>query len=192
VGPAGSGTVSFDATGRLSGFTYPGGGTSLAITPNAGGQPFNITVNPGTTGDVDGLAGFANPSTAIINSQDGYQAGDLVNIAVDSRGVITGFFTNGVRRALAQIALSSFNNPSGLLRAGDNVYEESANSGSAVIGFSGTSTQSMITPGALEGSNVDISQEFTNMIVAQRGFQASARVITAADEMLNELVNLRR
>lgn len=72
------------------------------------------------------------------------------------------------------------------------MYEESANSGAGVIGFSGTSNQSTITPGALESSNVDLSQEFTGMITAQRGFQANARVITTADEMLAELVNLKR
>jgi flagellar hook protein FlgE len=106
--------------------------------------------------------------------------------------VITGYFTNGINQTLAQIALASFNNPSGLLRQGNNMYGESANSGNAIIGFSGTSNQSTITPGALESSNVDLSEEFTNMIIAQRGFQANARVITTADEMLTELVNLKR
>ncbi len=117
---------------------------------------------------------------------------NLQDIQIDSLGVITGFFTNGVTQTLAQIALASFNNPTGLLRRGDNMYEESANSGNAVIGFSGTSNQSTLTPGALEGSNVDLSEEFTAMITAQRGFQANARVITTADEMLAELVNLKR
>ena len=111
--------------------------------------------------------------------------GNLQDISVDSRGVITGYFTNGVNQTLAQIALASFNNPTGLLRAGNNMYGESANSGGAIIGFSGTSNQSTITPGALESSNVDLSEEFTNMIIAQRGFQANARVITTADEMLH-------
>src|SRR5262249_36545661 len=103
----------------------------------------------------------------------------------------TGFFSNGVSRPLAQIALAHFNNPSGLLRTGDNVYETSPNSGLAGIGFAGASSNSTSPPGALETSNGGISQEFTNMIIAQRGFQANARVITTADEMLNELVNLR-
>ena len=123
----------------------------------------------------------------MVSSQDGYQAGDLTDISVDKTGVITGFFTNGVSRSLAQVALASFNNPSGLLRSGDNVYETSANSGIPVIGFAGTSNTSTITPGALENSNVDISQQFTDMIIAQRGFQANAKVITTADEMLQDL-----
>jgi len=189
---AGNGTVTFNSNGSLATFAYPGGGTDLTITPTAGGAAFNVTVNAGTLNDIDGLAGFANPSNAVVSNQDGYPAGDLENISVDNNGVITGFFTNGVSQALAQIALAKFNNPSGLLRQGDNMYAESANSGLAVLGFAGSSNSSTITPGALENSNVDLSQEFTNMIVTQRGFQANARVISTADEMLNELVNLRR
>jgi flagellar hook protein FlgE len=190
--PAGTGTVTFDATGRLLTFTYPGGGSVLTITPNGACDPFDIELDAGTIGDVDGLAGFSNPSNAVIRSQDGYQSGDLESIAIDSNGVVTGFFTNGVTQALAQIALARFNNPSGLLRQGDNMFTESANSGLPVLGFAGSSDSSSITPGALENSNVDLSQEFTSMIITQRGFQANARVITTSDEMLNELVNLRR
>jgi flagellar hook protein FlgE len=190
--PAGNGTISFSNTGSLSTFTYPGGATGITMTPTNGASPLNITVNPGTINGIDGLASFSNPSNAVINSQNGYQAGSLQTISVDSKGVVSGYFTNGVTRSLAQVALAQFTNPSGLLRYGDNTYLESANSGSAVVGFAGGTITSTITPGALEGSNVDISQEFTDMIVAQRGFQANARVITTADEMLQELVNLKR
>jgi len=191
VTPAGTGTVTFNPDGSLATFTYPGGGAALTLTP-PGAAAINVTLNPGTVGAIDGLAGFANTSNAAVSSQDGYPAGDLVNISVDNHGVITGFFTNGVSRDLAQVGLASFNNPSGLMRSGGNVYEETANSGLAIIGFAGGTNTSTITPGALESSNVDISQEFTDMIITQRGFQANARVITTADEMLNELVNLRR
>ncbi len=191
VTPAGSGTVSFNANGSLAGFTYPGGASSLTLTP-AGGQPFSITIDPGTVNGFNGLAGFANPSNAVVNSQNGYASGTLQELSVDARGIVTGFFSNGVSRSLAQIALARFNNPSGLNRAGENVFEASPNSGQAVIGFAGATDPSSISAGALESSNVDISQEFTNMIIAQRGFQANARVITTADEMLHELVNIRR
>ena len=170
--------------------TYPGGGTNLTITPTAG-SPYQITIGAGTVNGIDGLTGFASASNAVVNSQNGYTSGDLMNVTVDQHGVITGYFSNGVSRSLAQIALASFNNPAGLQRLGDNVYQESSNSGLPVVGFSGGGNQSTITSGALESSNVDLSQEFTNMIIAQRGFQANARVITTADEMLNELVNLR-
>ncbi len=192
VAPAGNGTVSFNSNGSLAGFTYPGGGSALTITPASGGAPFDISVNAGTVNGIDGLVGFANPSNGVVSNQNGYPSGDLVNISVDSTGVISGYYTNGVSRNLAQVALATFNNPSGLTRPGNNIFEESPNSGIPVIGFAGATTSSSITPGALESSNVDISQEFTNMIIAQRGFQANARVITTADEMLNELVNLRR
>jgi flagellar hook protein FlgE len=190
--PLTTGTATFGTAGELLTFTHPGGGANMTITPNGAGAPFDVTFDAGTIGDVDGLAGFSNASNAVIRSQDGYQSGDLESIAIDKNGVVTGFFTNGVTQALAQIALARFNNPSGLLRQGDNMFTESANSGLPVLGFAGTSDTSSITPGALENSNVDLSQEFTSMIITQRGFQANARVITTSDEMLQELVNLKR
>ena len=192
ITPAGTGTVTFSNTGSLASFTYPGGGTSIDMTPASGAGTFSVSVNPGTINGIDGLASFANPSNAVISGQNGYQAGSLQSISVDTKGVISGYFTNGVSRSLAQIALAQFTNPSGLLRSGDNTFIESANSGGPGLGFAGGTITSTITPGALEGSNVDISAEFTNMIIAQRGFQANARVISTTDDMLNELVNLRR
>jgi flagellar hook protein FlgE len=191
ITPAGSGAVSFNPDGSLASFTYPGGGAGITLTP-PGGTAFTVAVNAGTVGGIDGLAGFANPSSAVVTSQNGYPSGTLENITVDTKGVISGAFSNGVSRDLARIALAGFNNPSGLNTDGNNLYTESSNSGLPVIGFAGSTDTSTITPGALETSNVDISQEFTNMIIAQRGFQANARVISTADEMLNELVNLRR
>ena len=189
----GTGSVTFDSDGRLETFVFDGGATSIQFDPNTGASaPVDVRLDTGTLGDINGLSQFASPSNAVANSQDGHAMGNLEDINIDDRGVITGFFTNGVRQVLAQIALAAFNNPTGLLRKGDSMFEESGNSGQAVLGFAGTSNQSQITPGALEGSNVDLSQEFTNMIIAQRGFQANARVITTADEMLNELVNLIR
>jgi flagellar hook protein FlgE len=185
------GTVTFDSSGKLGTFTYPDSASALTLT-TAGGTTFGVTIDAGTPGTIDGISGFANASNAVVSAQDGYQAGDLTNLSVDARGVITGYFSNGVTRSLAQIALAQFSNPAGLVRNGDNVYTESANSGAAVLGFAGGTNSSTLTPGALESSNVDISQQFTDMIIAQRGFQANARVITTADEMLNELVNLRR
>lgn len=192
VTPATAGTVTFSNTGSLASFTYPGGGSSITLTPAGGAAPFNVTINAGTINGIDGLASFTNPSNAVISAQNGYQAGSLQSISVDTKGVVSGYFTNGVTRSLAQIALAQFTNPSGLLRSGDNTYLESANSGGAVVGFAGGTISSAITPGALEGSNVDISNEFTEMIIAQRGFQANSKVILTADEMLNDLVNLRR
>jgi len=145
----------------------------------------------GTSAAFDGLTGFSAPSTASARSQDGYGLGVLSNISIDAAGTITGIFTNGVSRVLAQIYIADFNNPAGLLKSGRNLYQTSANSGDPIIGIAGSGSSASITSGALEISNVDLAQEFTSMIVSQRGFQANARVITTSDDMLNELVNLK-
>jgi flagellar hook protein FlgE len=193
VTPAGTGTVTFNGDGTLASFDYPGGGSDLTITPTGGSaNPFTVAIEAGTVDGIDGLTGFSGSSSAVVDSQDGFQAGNLVDISVDYRGMITGYFTNGTSTNLAQLALASFDNPSGLQRTGENVYTESANSGLAILDYAGDGSASSVTPGALESSNVDISQEFTNMIIAQRGFQANARVISTADEILQELVNIRR
>jgi flagellar hook protein FlgE len=103
-----------------------------------------------------------------------------------------GQFSNGISKVLAQVAVARFTNPSGMLRGGNNLFTEDSNSGRPIISTIGGSTASRITPGALEMSNVDLAQEFTQMITAQRGFQANARIISTGDEMLNELVNIKR
>ena len=127
-----------------------------------------------------------------MRDQDGYSSGTLQNFTIDRTGLITGAFTNGVNVPLAQIMLADFNNPAGLLRVGDNMYQESANSGGAVLGIALQGSQSTLTSGALEMSNVDLAREFTNLIIAQRGFQANSKVITTSDELLQELVGLKR
>jgi len=191
VTPSGDGTVTFNPDGTLASFGYPGGAAGLTLTP-PNSSPFTVAINSGTVGGVEGLSGFATASNAVVSRQDGFEAGDLVSVSVDSNGTVNGAFSNGVSRPLAQVALATFFNPGGLIRSGDNMYEESSNSGLPVMSTTREGNALKITPGALEGSNVDITQEFSNMIVAQRGFQANARVITTADEMLNEIVNLRR
>ncbi len=191
VTPAGAGSVSFNTNGSLKAFTYPGGGSTLTMTP-PGGDAINVALDAGTADGINGLVGFAGTSDAVASSQDGYAAGDLVNLLVDSQGMINGVFSNGTSRPLAQLALATFTNPGGLISAGNNTWSVSSNSGEPVIGYAGETITDTITPGALESSNVDLSQEFTNMIIAQRGYQADARVITTADQMLNEVVNLRQ
>jgi flagellar hook protein FlgE len=188
----GSGVVNFNPDGSLNSFSYNGGATSLRVDPNNGAAEMSISLLGGTAGAFDGLTGFAAESNAAARSQDGYGMGILSNISIDPSGAITGIFTNGVSRLLAQIYIADFNNNGGLLKIGKNLFQTSANSGSAMLGIAGQTTSSTITSGALEISNVDLAQEFTNMIVAQRGFQANARVITTSDEMLSELVNLKR
>src|SRR5690606_8274994 len=136
-----------------------------------------------------GLTQYAAPTTVKMLSQDGYPAGELQRFSIDTAGVITGASSNGIA---CQVALAGFTNPAGLIDQGGGLFMESNNSGARVVGAAGTSGLGDIVPSSLEMSNVDLSQEFTDMIVTQRGFQANARVITTSDEMLQELVNLRR
>lgn len=184
-----SGTLIFDNTGRL---TTPVPTDPFVFTPAAGAADVSIAIDFGTAGSIAGLSQFASPSTAVLREQDGYTMGDLERFSIDQTGTVTGAFTNGVTLILGQIALATFNNPAGLMRTGDNMYQVSANSGAAVLGYAGQGSQSSITAGALEMSNVDLAQEFTNMIRAQRGFQSNARVISTSDEMLQEVVTLKR
>jgi flagellar hook protein FlgE len=150
----------------------------------------NVKVETGQ--GTSGLTQYATASTAVLRDQNGYTAGTLQNYSIDRYGLITGFFTNGTTSPLGKIVLGDFNNPAGLLRIGDNMYQESANSGTAVLGFALEGSQSQLTSGALEMSNVDLAQEFTSMIVAQRGFQANGKVVSSSDEMLQELMQIKR
>jgi flagellar hook protein FlgE len=106
--------------------------------------------------------------------------------------VLSGVFSNGRSRPLARLAVASFNNPSGLLKAGDSRFRSTTTSGAALVGESGSAGRGTISAGTLEMSNVELAQEFTNLIIAQRGFQANSRIITSSDEMLQDLVNLKR
>ena len=185
----GTGTLTFDNQGRL---TTPVPSTPFVFTPASGAANLSLAIDFGSANSITGLSQFEAPSTAVLKEQDGFTMGDLERFSVDNTGTITGAFTNGVTLTLAQISLTDFNNPAGLIRTGDNMYTVSANSGAPIMGFAGEGSQSTITSGALEMSNVDLAQEFTSMIIAQRGFQSNARVITTADEMLQEVVQLKR
>lgn len=188
-----TGYVSFNPDGSLNTFNYFGGASGINISPNNGAENMQIAIKAGTPGNYDGLTGFASgSSTASIIGQDGYGLGILSKISIDQAGNISGVFSNGVTRVLAQIMLADFNNQGGLNKAGRSMYSPSANSGEAVEGVAGSTISSQITSGALESSAVDIAQEFTSMITAQRGFQANARIITTSDSMLNDLVNLKQ
>ncbi|MBK9407452.1 MAG: flagellar hook protein FlgE [Gemmatimonadetes bacterium] len=182
-------TLTFDTTGILTA-AAPTSPPVVSFTP-AGANQVDVTLDLGGN-TVNGITSFAGTNTAVLKDQNGYEAGQLQNFSIDRTGLITGAFTNGTNVILAQIVLADFNNPGGLLRVGDNMYAVSGNSGGAVLGYSLEGIQSTMTSGALEMSNVDLAQEFTNMIVTQRGFQANSRVITSSDEMLQELVNLKR
>lgn len=183
---SGSGSLTFQADGTLDPATVNG---TIAFDP-PGASSISISVDFGS--GVNGLTQYSSTTNAVARDQNGYTSGTLQNFTIDRTGTISGSFTNGVNVPLAQIVLSDFNNPAGLLRIGDNMYQESGNSGGAVYGYALEGSQSTLTSGALEMSNVDLAQEFTNMIVAQRGFQANGRVITTSDDLLQELVSLKR
>ncbi|HHT68945.1 MAG TPA: flagellar hook-basal body complex protein, partial [Firmicutes bacterium] len=164
----------------------------------AGVAENQVTLNPALAYDVELTLDFsdftmyADTFTGKFISQNGYTSGALESYAIDQNGVIVGSFSNGLTRALGQVALARFANPAGLQRAGSTMFVDTPNSGTAQIGAAGIPGFGQISPSSLEMSNVDLSEEFTDMIITQRGFQANSRIITTSDEMLQELVNLKR
>ena len=135
---------------------------------------------------------FGGSSTVQSTGQDGYALGSLQSFTLGNDGTITGVYSNGLRQPLGKLALASFNNPGGLEKAGSSSFRVGDNSGVAMVGVAGAGGRGVLNSGALEMSNVDLAEEFTGLIVAQRGFQANSRVITASDEILQDLVNLKR
>jgi flagellar hook protein FlgE len=186
---AGTHPITFKTDGSVdtdNNFAVP----AITFQPNSGAAAVNITLDLGS--GMNGLSQFGGSSTAVMRDQDGYTNGTLQNFTIDASGTIVGGFTNGITQILGQIQLADFNNPEGLARVGDNAYTTTANSGGAVYGYAGEGSTSSIASGALEMSNVDLAQEFTNMIIAQRGFQANGRVISTTDQLMEELVQLKR
>lgn len=201
-------TLNFDNAGALASVTDPNGNTVnngpltvrmaydvAGATPAAGGgQPRQtFSLNLGTVGSYqNSVTQFAHPSSTKAYKQDGYNMGYLQEYVVDKKGVISGIYTNGSVRPLAQIALAKFTNPGGLEKTGDTAFRQTINSGDAVVHGAGEAGEGTMQAGALEMSNVDLATEFTNMIVTERGFQANSRTITTSDTMLQELLNLKR
>ncbi|MBM7094179.1 flagellar hook protein FlgE [Bacillus sp. H-16] len=142
--------------------------------------------------DFSQLTQYASPSNVEIDEVDGNQEGVLESYSISSSGEINGVFSNGDVRLLGQIATANFNNPAGLTKAGSNMFQVSNNSGNPQVGVPGNGGRGELMVAGLEMSNVDLSQEFAEMIVSQRGFQANTRMITTSDELLQELVNLKR
>ncbi|WP_152204617.1 flagellar hook protein FlgE [Georgenia thermotolerans] len=162
------------------------------FTPAA--TPFDVTVVPGLTVTVDlsTVSGYAKLTTIEAESQDGMGAGTLQSFSMNADGTLIGSFSNGFKEPVGRIALANFANANGLEKAGGTGFRSTVNSGEAQVGAAGTGGRGSLSSRALEMSNVDLSQEFTNLIIAQRGFQAGSRVITTSDELLQELVNLKR
>ncbi len=187
-----TGDLFFNQDGSPSAFIYDGGVSFFSVDPNNGADILQISLDAGTVGSFKGITQFESPFTTKAKFQDGFAMGVLDSISINELGMVQGAFTNGIQKNLAQIQLASFVNPGGLIKTGDNMLSKSDNAGEAVLVEPGVSTSSTIRPGALEMANVDLAQEFTSMIITQRGFQANARSITTADEMLQELVALKR
>ncbi len=175
-----TGTVTFNTDGSLNAVTFGALPADAAVGTQA------ITV------DLTALTSFAGLETIKASSQTGRAAGGLQSFAINSDGTLLGSFSNGLKQAIGRVALGNFGNPSGLEKSGSSLYRPTVNSGDAQVGAAGSGGRGVLSGGSLEMSNVDLSAEFTNLIVAQRGFQANSRVITTSDELLQELVNLKR
>ena len=201
--------VNFDNYGQLLSVTDSAGN----LTPESGeivlqasytvpeantdenGNPYRQTfnINLGTIGSMKNtITQSASISTTKAYSQDGYTLGYRDNFKIDSSGTITGVYSNGTNRVIGQIAMASFTNDRGLEKAGDSTYVESNNSGQAMIGESGVQGKGKLLSGALEMSNVDLSEQMTDMIVTQRGFQSNAKTIQTADTLLETVLGLKR
>jgi flagellar hook protein FlgE len=191
--PANEGTV---VAGTVSGITFNGDGSIL--TPSTadievqfgtlGTQTIELAL--GTSGQFEGLTQFGSPASVVSDEQDGFGAGELASLEVESDGSIHGYYTNGQTRVVGGFGIATFANESGLEQVGDSYFRTSANAGARILGVGQASGAGEVIGGALEASNVDTAEEFVHLIQAQRGFQANARVITVQDELLDEVVNV--
>ncbi|MFH1718950.1 MAG: flagellar hook-basal body complex protein [Planctomycetota bacterium] len=187
--------IEFDASdGSYSGLNSTIGDTSEFVVTFAHDttNPQTITINLGTASQLDGLTQFAGNSTAVARGQDGYEAGRLSTVSVNNEGIIIGAFSNGIKKNIASIQVALFQNPAALESVGGNYYNSSANSGDPVATQALTGGAGSIHGGSLEKSNADMATEFVNMIQAQNGFQANARTIRVANDILRELTNIIR
>jgi flagellar hook protein FlgE len=187
-----TGTLHFDENGNLIPQGAPESQTNIppvTITPSTGAAKIVLTAPSGL--DFSRLTQLAAPYSANA-AANGAPAGSLTTFTVSQSGQVLGIYSNGVTKVIGQIALALFTNPGGLMKVGGNAYQPTVNSGEPIVGPPDSGGRGKIASGYLEMSNVDLAQEFTSMIMAQRGFQANSRVITTSDEVLQELVNLRR
>jgi flagellar hook protein FlgE len=186
-----NGKIIFNEDGTLRSF-QAADGAALRFTPGNGTAPVVIALDANSSDTFGGLTQFVADSSAAVRSQDGRAAGTLESVSIESSGSIIGLFSNGNSEVLGRVALASFSNDGGLRREGSNLFAATQASGEAVVGAAESTVQGSIRSGSVEMSNVDLAQEFTEMILAQRGFQANARSITTSDDLLNEVVNLKR
>lgn len=171
--------LTFDENGK-----FKEGSGSAELTLKNGSSDMTVSIS------FSSLTQYAGSNTVKGNA-DGNAAGTLKSVSIDSSGVITGTYTNGLKQSEAQVAVAQFTNASGLTKTGSSLYQESNNSGTANV-KTAIDLGVTITPSALEMSNVDIANEFSDMIITQRGFQSNSKVITVGDEMLETLINMKR
>jgi flagellar hook protein FlgE len=183
----------------ITGLTFDDGGAPQglgSLTPDVQVQftgqsaPQAVTLDLGADGVFSGLTQFGEAGDVFVREQDGYGAGSLSSISVDSDGAVLGLYTNGKTNQLGQLGIATFVNAEGLHQVGDNLFSETINSGAANLGAAQVGSAGRVVGGALENSNVDTAEQFVMLIQAQRGFQANARVITAENEVLRDTVNL--
>jgi flagellar hook protein FlgE len=170
---------------RAGAFTFDESG-SLVTTKGHRVQGYNLDATGNATG------GLIDITLDTTNAVPAAGTAQLTSYTIGSDGKVSGTFDDGIRRELCQLAVADFNNPMGLDKVGETAFRESANSGGAQLAVAGQQRRGTIMGGALEMSNVDLAAEFTNLILAQRGFQASSRVITTSDQVLEDLVNIKR
>ncbi len=191
----GTGRLEFNPDGTLLEVQQWNALTSTWDPWTAPSFTYNLT-NGASNLDVDlhfgAITQVAGPSSLDAGMINGWPTGTLESYTFDSKGVISGFYSNGQTRTLGQIAVANFANPGGLQKKGKSLFVDSNNSGAPDIGEAGIAGRGTIAPSSLEMSNVDLAEEFTQMIITQRGFQANSRIITVSDELLQELVSLKR
>lgn len=185
-------SIGFNASGNM---IVPAADATVTLTlTNGATSPQAITwslYDPAgpSLGDI---TGYASASVTTFQTQNGFPAGSLRGVSVDELGVVTGAYSNGQMTPLYQVALADFPSYYGLTKMGNNLYAESLASGQALPGVAQSGRLGSISPSSVEMSNVDLAQEFVKMITTQRAFQANSRVITTSDEILNELINIKR
>ena len=185
-------TVNFDPTaGATNGKIIPAAAQTFTFDPSSSFPDWT----GGVSADLSGVTQFGGKNTAIAKAPivgGGSAVGTLESFSLGNDGTITGVYSNGLREPIGQLAMANFANPGGLSKSGNSSYSVGDNSGAAEIGTAGTGGRGTLSAGALEMSNVDLSQEFTGLIIAQRGFQANSKVITTSDQILQDLVQMKQ
>jgi flagellar hook protein FlgE len=181
--------VTFNADGTLAG---PASATINITGWTTGAANSSIALSLGTVGASDGLTQFANDYQTYFIKQNGVRFGIFNGVSIDENGLVTALFDNGQTTPIYKVPVGTFNNPNGLQGITGNVFRETDTSGTVVLNAAGTGSAGSISPSSLEASNIDVASEFTNMIITQQAYSASAQIITTANQMLDEVIRIVR